>query len=116
MATQLKTPTDVRAQVSAEEWERRVDLACAYRLVAHHGWDDLIFTHLSVRVPGPEGLPVEKSVRAGLSDGKRIEILDGLAEGDRVLVANGGASAVSKESKSNPLSPMPRRPGGNRRR
>lgn len=69
-----------------------------------------------VRVPGPEGLPVEKSVRAGLSDGKRIEILDGLAEGDRVLVANGGASAVSKESKSNPLSPMPRRPGGNRRR
>lgn len=69
-----------------------------------------------VRVPGPEGLPVEKSVRAGLSDGKRIEILDGLAEGERVLVANGGASAVSKESKSNPLSPMPRRPGGNRRR
>ena len=54
MATQLKTPTDVRAQVSAEEWERRVDLACAYRLVAHYGWDDLIFTHLSVRVPGPE--------------------------------------------------------------
>ena len=54
MATQLKTPTDVRSQVSAEEWERRVDLACAYRLVAYYGWDDLIFTHLSVRVPGPE--------------------------------------------------------------
>jgi ribulose-5-phosphate 4-epimerase/fuculose-1-phosphate aldolase len=54
MATQLKTPTDVRAQVSEQEWQLRVDLACAYRLVAHHGWDDLIFTHLSVRVPGPE--------------------------------------------------------------
>lgn len=54
MATQLKTPEDVRARVSEEEWKLRVELACAYRLVAHYGWDDLIFTHLSVRVPGPE--------------------------------------------------------------
>jgi ribulose-5-phosphate 4-epimerase/fuculose-1-phosphate aldolase len=54
MATQLKAPEDVRARVSDEEWQLRIDLACAYRLVAHHGWDDLIFTHLSVRVPGPE--------------------------------------------------------------
>ncbi|WP_294339292.1 class II aldolase/adducin family protein [uncultured Sphingomonas sp.] len=36
------------------EWEVRVDLAAAYRLVALYGWDDLIFTHLSVRVPGPK--------------------------------------------------------------
>ena len=36
------------------EWAVRVDLAAAYRLVAHYGWDDLIFTHLSARVPGPE--------------------------------------------------------------
>lgn len=36
------------------EWEQRIDLAAAYRLVALHGWDDLIFTHLSARVPGPE--------------------------------------------------------------
>jgi ribulose-5-phosphate 4-epimerase/fuculose-1-phosphate aldolase len=36
------------------EWEARVDLAAAYRLVAMYGWDDLIFTHLSARVPGPE--------------------------------------------------------------
>lgn len=36
------------------EWEQRVDLAAAYRLVAMYGWDDLIFTHLSARVPGPE--------------------------------------------------------------
>src|SRR3954463_6431062 len=41
-------------RVSAEEWKIRVDLAAAYRLVAHYGWDDLIFTHLSARVPGPE--------------------------------------------------------------
>ena len=45
---------DVRAQVSDEEWATRVDLAAAYRLVALYGWDDLIFTHLSARVPGPE--------------------------------------------------------------
>src|SRR3954471_18291413 len=32
----------------------RIDLAAAYRLVALHGWDDLIFTHISARVPGPE--------------------------------------------------------------
>ncbi|MFI5175306.1 MAG: class II aldolase/adducin family protein [Terriglobia bacterium] len=46
--------TSVRERVSAEEWQARVDLAAAYRLVAHYGWDDLIFTHISVRVPGPE--------------------------------------------------------------
>ena len=44
----------MRDKVSAEEWAIRVDLACAYRMVAHYGWDDLIFTHLSARIPGPE--------------------------------------------------------------
>ncbi|MGF1549653.1 MAG: class II aldolase/adducin family protein [Sphingomonadaceae bacterium] len=44
----------LEGQVSDEEWKVRVDLAAAYRLVACHGWDDLIFTHLSARVPGPE--------------------------------------------------------------
>ena len=43
-------------QVSAEEWQARVDLAAAYRLVALYGWDDLIFTHISARVPGPDHL------------------------------------------------------------
>jgi ribulose-5-phosphate 4-epimerase/fuculose-1-phosphate aldolase len=47
------TPT-LTNQVSAEEWQTRVDLAAAYRLVALYGWDDLIFTHISARVPGPE--------------------------------------------------------------
>jgi len=45
---------DVRSQVSDEEWALRVDLAACYRLVAHYGWDDLVFTHISARVPGPE--------------------------------------------------------------
>ena len=44
----------LEGRVSAEEWQIRVDLAAAYRMVAHFGWDDLIFTHLSARVPGPE--------------------------------------------------------------
>jgi ribulose-5-phosphate 4-epimerase/fuculose-1-phosphate aldolase len=44
----------VQDRVSPEEWEQRVALAAAYRLVAHFHWDDLIFTHLSARVPGPE--------------------------------------------------------------
>ena len=46
--------TSVRDQVSEAEWQARVDLAAAYRLVALYGWDDLIFTHISARVPGPE--------------------------------------------------------------
>jgi ribulose-5-phosphate 4-epimerase/fuculose-1-phosphate aldolase len=47
-------PTDIRSLVSAEEWQLRVDLAACYRLVALHGWSDLIFTHITARVPGPE--------------------------------------------------------------
>ena len=43
---------DVHAQVSAEEWQMRVDLAACYRLVDHHGWTDLLATHISARVPG----------------------------------------------------------------
>ncbi len=44
----------LRQRVSAEEWKLREDLAVAYRAFAHYGWDDIIFTHLSARVPGPE--------------------------------------------------------------
>ncbi len=44
----------VKDTVSEQEWQMRVDLAACYRMVAHYGWDDLIFTHISARVPGPE--------------------------------------------------------------
>ncbi len=44
----------LEGKVSAEEWKLRVDLAATYRLVALHGWDDMIFTHISARVPGPD--------------------------------------------------------------
>jgi ribulose-5-phosphate 4-epimerase/fuculose-1-phosphate aldolase len=46
--------TDVRSQVSEAEWQLRVDLAACYRLIALHGWDDLVFTHVSARLPGPD--------------------------------------------------------------
>jgi ribulose-5-phosphate 4-epimerase/fuculose-1-phosphate aldolase len=48
------TELDVRSQVGEPEWQLRVNLAACYRLVAHFGWSDLIFTHISARLPGPE--------------------------------------------------------------
>lgn len=44
----------VKDIVSAEEWTARCHLAALYRLVRMHGWDDLFFTHISMRVPGPD--------------------------------------------------------------
>ncbi|MFZ6753993.1 class II aldolase/adducin family protein [Undibacterium sp. Dicai25W] len=44
----------LKNQVSPEEWQLRVDLAACYRLVALYGWSDLVFTHISVRIPGPD--------------------------------------------------------------
>lgn len=53
MNAPLKLP-EVKNQVSAAEWQTRVELAACYRLIALHGWDDLIFTHISAKVPGTE--------------------------------------------------------------
>jgi ribulose-5-phosphate 4-epimerase/fuculose-1-phosphate aldolase len=44
----------LREVVSEQEWQLRVDLAACYRLVALYGWSDLVFTHISARIPGPE--------------------------------------------------------------
>jgi len=44
----------MKEQFSPEEWALRVDLAACYRLIALHGWSDLVFTHVSARIPGPE--------------------------------------------------------------
>ena len=46
--------TGVEEAVSVEEWQIRTDLAALYRLVARFGWDDLVFTHITARVPGDE--------------------------------------------------------------
>ncbi len=53
-ALQALPKTDVRALVDAEEWQTRVELAACYRLIAMHGWDDLVFTHISAKIPGTE--------------------------------------------------------------
>jgi len=45
---------DARSEMTAAEWAQRVNLAAAYRLVAFYGWDDLVDTHISARVPGPD--------------------------------------------------------------
>jgi ribulose-5-phosphate 4-epimerase/fuculose-1-phosphate aldolase len=54
MSTGKAPLANVRDQVSADEWQTRVELAAAYRAVAMYGWDDLVFTHISARVPGPD--------------------------------------------------------------
>src|SRR5216684_2551546 len=53
-ASPLDVPS-LRDRVPPDEWAVRVDLAACYRLVAHYGWEDLVFTHITARVPGTEG-------------------------------------------------------------
>lgn len=50
----LPAMASLRGKVSEEEWKARVELAALYRLVALYGWDDMIYTHISARIPGPE--------------------------------------------------------------
>lgn len=50
----LAGSASLRGKVSEAEWKTRVELAALYRLVALHGWDDMIYTHISARLPGPE--------------------------------------------------------------
>ncbi len=72
-AAALKIPS-LKNEVSAEEWQTRVNLAAAYRLVAMFKWDDLVFTHISARVPGshdsflinPYGLMFEEITASSL--------------------------------------------------
>src|SRR6516225_9718033 len=44
-----------RPNMDPAEWEQRVNLAACYRLIEHFGWTDLIYTHISARVPGEPG-------------------------------------------------------------
>jgi ribulose-5-phosphate 4-epimerase/fuculose-1-phosphate aldolase len=52
---ELVQPEGVKARVSADEWQVRVDLAACYRLVFHYGWHHLNLNHISARVPGEDG-------------------------------------------------------------
>jgi ribulose-5-phosphate 4-epimerase/fuculose-1-phosphate aldolase len=46
--------SSLKGSVSEDEWKVRVNLAALYRLAALHGWDDMVYTHISARIPGPE--------------------------------------------------------------
>ncbi|MGA2892295.1 MAG: class II aldolase/adducin family protein [Xanthobacteraceae bacterium] len=54
MNTHLKIAVVAEADISPAEWQARIDLAATYRLIAHYGWDDVIYNHSSMRVPGDE--------------------------------------------------------------
>ncbi|MEJ7928892.1 class II aldolase/adducin family protein [Ramlibacter sp. AN1015] len=49
--------TSLRGRVPEAQWQLRVQLAACYRLVAHFGWSDLIFTHISAKLPDVDGEP-----------------------------------------------------------
>src|SRR5437879_441060 len=51
-AVNIQTKATPATTMSSAEWQSRVDLAAVYRLVAHRGWDDVIYNHCSMRVPG----------------------------------------------------------------
>lgn len=51
---ELPDTSDVRGRVGDPEWETRVQLAGLFRLADYYGWSELVFTHISARVPGNE--------------------------------------------------------------
>lgn len=54
MKTSIQDIPSLQSKISAEEWRTRIDLAAAYRLVALMGWDDMVYTHITAKIPGPE--------------------------------------------------------------
>lgn len=78
-----------------EEWRVRVDLAALYRLVALHGWDDLIFTHISARLPGesdqflmnPMGFMFHEITAANLV---KVDIDGNILDGNRYGINRAG--------------------------
>jgi ribulose-5-phosphate 4-epimerase/fuculose-1-phosphate aldolase len=82
--TSLLEVASLENQVSAEEWQIRVDLAACYRLVADFGWSDLVFTHISARLPqkgqfliNPYGVMFDEITASSLvridTDGKKLQ-------------------------------------------
>ena len=99
----IKTPSDVRQQVSKEEWQTRVDLAAAYRLVALYGWDDLVFTHISVRLPTNAGYRVKARTSFGRINSQLPITASGAMGGDSLegTIGNGGCALDLTNSNGN---------------
>lgn len=97
---------DVRAGVSEAEWQARVDLAALYRLVAHFGWTDMIYNHISMRVPdgdhtyllNPFGLFYEEITASSLVkvsvDGNIVDDPTGLGINRAGFVIHGAVHAA----------------------
>lgn len=82
----VRSTVRTRRNISDSEWEARVNLAACYRIFAHNGWDELIYNHLSVRVPdepdrmllNPHGLSFDE-IRA--SDLLKLDLAGNLVDG-----------------------------------
>jgi ribulose-5-phosphate 4-epimerase/fuculose-1-phosphate aldolase len=81
------------ADISEEEWQIRCDLAALYRLVAHHRWTDLIYTHISARVPGPENHFLINDYRRMFHEMRASDLVKIDVDGN---VVEGGETASSK--------------------
>jgi ribulose-5-phosphate 4-epimerase/fuculose-1-phosphate aldolase len=100
----------IRNVVSPEEWQARVELAACYRLVAMNGWDDLVFTHMSARVPGtaaeyllnPMGLLFEEVTASSLvkvaADGTVLLDQTGLGINPGGFVIHGAVHAARPDA------------------
>ena len=74
----LETRLSTRPRnINPEEWAVRVDLAACYRLIAHFGWDDLILTHNSARVPGHDRPVPDQPDGADVRRDHRVEPVEG---------------------------------------
>ena len=78
MNKHAKVASISQGKMSDAEWEARVDLAAVYRLVSHYGWDDVIYNHSSMRVPGEPRNVSHEAARAALHRGDRLQSGEGL--------------------------------------
>jgi len=62
------TVSSLKGKVNDAEWAMRVQLAATYRLCAMHGWTDLVFTHISARLPDAAGFTIHSAVHLARED------------------------------------------------
>jgi ribulose-5-phosphate 4-epimerase/fuculose-1-phosphate aldolase len=84
-----------RLNVSDEEWQLRCDLAALYRLIAHFRWTDLIYTHLSVRLPGPDHHFLINDYRRMFHEMRASDLVKIDIDGNIVDPAQAGRSVVN---------------------
>ena len=94
--------TNVKESVSSAEWQLRCDLAACYRYAADQKWDDLIFTHFSVRLPGkvnPAGFVLHSAIHSAREDAHCIIHLH-TPEGIAVAAQKEGLLPISQTALS----------------